>query len=147
MVVGAIAIALALSSCAWLSKHPVIGGSSKSKPKPNHDGLLAVTAEKTPFYELGPQQGRGPDRELTRDTVVTVIRHSWGYSKVKLEDGKQGFVANDDLGQAPERLIAQLTTSHEDVSDLPPPPPVKLPTSDNSPEFEPTPIPRQLMPQ
>ena len=112
-----------------------------------HNGLFAVTAEKTPFYRYGPQQGRGPDRELTRDTLVTLIRHSFGYSKVRLDDGEQGFVANDDIGQAPERLIAQTTSSARDrVSELPPPPPVKLPTSDNSPEFEPTPIPQQLMP-
>src|SRR3954451_13492810 len=139
MIGIALAVASAVSSCSWLARHPIIGHSSKPKSKPAHDTLFAVTAEKTSFYHYGPQQGRGPDRELPRDTLVTVIRRSWGYSKVKLEDDEQGFVASDDLGRAPERLIAQI--NHDDISDLPPPPPVKLPTSDNSPEFEPTPIP------
>src|SRR4051812_50039191 len=130
MIGLALAVASALPSCSCLPPPPIIGPSSKPKPNPAHAAFFALTAEKTSFYHYGPQQGRGPDRELPRDTLVTVIRHSWGYSKVKLEDDEQGFVASDDLGRAPERLIAQI--SHDDISALPPPPPVKLPTSANS---------------
>src|ERR1700759_2753315 len=69
-----------------------------------HKSLYAVKADKTRFYEFGPMQGRGPDRELPKGTLVTLIRSSFGYSKVKLDDGKTGFVANEDLMKAPDRL-------------------------------------------
>lgn len=118
-------------------------GSKKGRAAARHDALFAVTKEKAAFYEFGPMQGRGADRELPRDTLVTVIRRSFGYAKVKLTDGKTGFVASDDIARAPERLIAQ-TTSDDDWSNLPPPPSVKLPTS---PDIEPTPLPEPLMPQ
>jgi hypothetical protein len=119
---------------------------ARRSPAISRTALFAVTAEKTPFYRFGPQQGQGPDRELPRDTLVTLIRRSFGYAKVRLQDGEQGFVAADDLSRAPERLIAQVNDSSQDTGTLPPPPPVKLPTSDSSPEFEPTPIPQPLMP-
>src|SRR5438477_5661692 len=93
MITTAVVVTFAFSSCAWFSPHSRIGHS----PRPAHNELFAVTAEKTSFYRYGPQQGRGPDRDLTRDTLVTLIRHSFGYSKVKLDDGEQGFVANEDL--------------------------------------------------
>jgi len=120
--------------------------AKRSKPAINQS-LFAVKAEKTPFYKFGPQQGSGPDRELSRDTIVTVIRQSMGYYKVRLEDGENGFVASQDLIRAPEKLIAHADTSGPDLSNLPPPPPVKLPVADlPSPEFEPTPLPQELMP-
>jgi hypothetical protein len=136
----AISAIVTLSGCAkWFSK---------SSASAKHGTFFAVTAEKTPFYRYGPQQGGGPDRELTKDTLVTMIRHAFAYSKVRLPDGEQGFVANDDLSRASESLIAQAnrTDASEDVDPLPPTPTVKLPTADTSPEFEPTPIPQPLMP-
>lgn len=110
--------------------------------------MFAVTAKKAPFYHLGPMQGRGPDRELIQDTLVTVVHFSLGYSKVKLLSGETGFVANDDIARAPLRLIAQANSVSEEISVLPPTPHVELPTRDTpSPDFEPTPIPASLMPQ
>jgi hypothetical protein len=137
----AISAIVSLSGCASWFAHK--SGAAA------HGAMFAVTAEKTPFYRYGPQQGQGPDRQLTRDTVVTLIRHSFAYSKVRLPDGQQGFVANDDLARAPQSLIAQTSTSGSglDPEPLPPPPKVKLPTAESSPEFEPTPIPQPLMPQ
>jgi hypothetical protein len=140
----AIGAAVAFPGCArWFSNH-----SAKRTAPITNRALFAVTSEHTSFYRYGPKQGHGPDRELPKDTVVTMIRHSFGYSKIRLEDGEQGFVANDDLIRAPERLIAQVTdTSNDEVSELPPTPTVRLPIADPSPEFEPTPLPQQLMPQ
>ena len=138
----ALAGAFLLSSCAWFSRHPAIA-------KNKHEELFVVTADKTEFFRDGPQQGRGADRELQKDTMVTVIRHAFGYSKVRLTDGQQGFVANDSITHASRDLVAQNTNdaSEEDHSELPPPPEVKLPTSDPSPDGEPTPFPQPLIPQ
>jgi hypothetical protein len=124
----------------WFARHSKAGATKT--------GLYAIKPETSSFYRFGPQQGHGPDRELARDTVVTVIRRSFGYTKVRLEDGESGFVANDDLVPAPQRLIAQVEdTSTESAEPLPPTPQVALPVSDSSPEFEPTPLPQPLMPQ
>jgi uncharacterized protein YgiM (DUF1202 family) len=141
LTVAAISAMIAFSSCAqWFGAH-----SKSTRP----ETLFAVSAEQTPFYRYGPQQGHGPDRQLPKDTLVTVIRHSFAYSKVRLADGQQGFVANDDLSRASEHLIAQTTASstNDEAAALPPTPEVKLPTADASPEFEPTPLPQPLMPQ
>lgn len=137
-------LAISIVVCGGCAKLNLLGHRSKAI---NGKDLFVVTAAQTPFYRYGPQQMAGPDRQLPRDTVLTLVRHAFGYSKVRLEDGQQGFVANDDLGKAPERLVAQLNAAN-DAASLPPPPPVKLPAADPpSPEFEPTPLPQSLMPQ
>jgi len=137
----AFSAALLFPGCVhWFARHSPAPASKTS--------LYAIKADHSSFYRFGPQQGHGPDRELTRDTLVTVIRRSFGYSKVRLEGGESGFVANDDLVPAPQRLIAQVEdTSNEPAEPLPPTPQVALPVSDSSPEFEPTPLPQPLMPQ
>ena len=144
-LVGLTFLALSVAMCSGCAKLNLFGRNSKAASSKD---LLAVTASQTPFYRYGPQQTQGADRQLPRDTIVTLVRHSFGYSKVRLEDGAQGFVANEDLGKAPERLVAQLNGSDNDAASLPPPPPVKVPTADPpSPEFEPTPLPQSLLPQ
>ncbi|MBV9008232.1 MAG: hypothetical protein JO354_03555 [Verrucomicrobia bacterium] len=75
----------------------------------------AVSAKQTPFYHYGPQQGNGPDQKLAQDTLMTLIRPSFGYSKVKLMTGEQGYVASEDIHVASRALIAAATA--------PPPPP------------------------
>jgi hypothetical protein len=73
---------------------------------PEGGKMYAVGVEKTPFYRYGPQQGNGPDEELPRDTVVKLIRHSFGYSKVVIAaSGQQGFVASEDLTVASAALV------------------------------------------
>jgi hypothetical protein len=141
MLAVAIAVAVSLSSCIHLF------AKRSKKPAATNQSLYAVKMEKTPFYRFGPQQGGGPDRDLPRDTVVTAIRQSMGYTKVRLEDGQEGFVASEDLVRAPEKLIAHADNSEPDWEHMPPPPSVRLPVADpRSPEFEPTPLPQSLLP-
>jgi hypothetical protein len=133
--------ALMLSACAqWSARH------TETKPKPGI--LFIVTAETTPFYRHVPRRAHGPDRQLTKETLLTVIRHSVGYSKVQLADGQKGFVANEDLTRASDTLIAAASDgSSQPEEALPPPPEVSLPTADPSPGLDPTPFPESLMPQ
>jgi hypothetical protein len=132
--------AVVLSGCAqWSARH-----SAAAKRKP--DALFIVNAETTPFYRHRPQHGHGPDRQLPKDTLLTVIRHAFGYSKVQLADGQKGFVANDDLVRASGTLIAAANdSSSQPEESIAPTPEVKLPVAD--PELEPTPLPDPLMPQ
>ena len=67
----------------------------------------AVSVSQTPFYRYGPQQGNGPDQQLARNSIMKVIRPSFGYVKVKLLDGESGYVANDDIRPASPGLVAE----------------------------------------
>ena len=74
--------------------------------------MYAVGVEKAPFYKYGPQQGNGPDQELPRDTLVRLVRNSFGYSKVVIEEsGQQGYVASENLTVASAALIAAATAT------------------------------------
>ncbi len=74
--------------------------------------LYAVGVEKAPFYRYGPQQASGPDEQLPKDTLVKLIRHSFGYSKVIVaETGQLGFVASEDLTVASAAMIAAATAT------------------------------------
>jgi hypothetical protein len=106
--------------------------------------LFAVTVDTTPFYHYGPSQGSGPDKTLPRNTPVKLVRTSFGYCKVELMTGEQGYVARDDIGKASAEVIAGLapsrtvTTSSRSRAESPEP---RLNTFEPLPDFEPTPIP------
>lgn len=69
----------------------------------------SVSTDKTPFYHYGPQQGNGPDEQLPKDSIMTVIRPSFGYVQVKLQNGQSGYVASEDIRPAPPQLVAEKT--------------------------------------
>ena len=69
----------------------------------------AVTSEKTAFYKYGPQQGGGADQQLPKDTLLTLVRPSFGYCRVTLTSGEQGYVAREDINVAPPNLVAAVT--------------------------------------
>jgi hypothetical protein len=131
----------------------VFAGCSKVSPNPrtaaSGDKFYAVTAESANFYHYGPQQGNGPDKKLEKGTLMNLIRPSFGYCKVKLMSGEQGFVANEDIGVASAALVTAATVPpsrgasrfHLDSSD----PRLVMPP-EALPEFEPTPIPEQSPP-
>ena len=69
--------------------------------------LFAVTADSAAFFRHGPQQGRDPDLKLPKNTIVKIIRPSFGYTKIQLvASGLQGYVASEEIGPAPVTLLA-----------------------------------------
>lgn len=97
------------------------GCASVNKPGANasaSDSWYSVAANQTPFYRYGPQQGNGPDMQLPQDSIMKVIRPSFGYVKVQLQDGENGYVASEDIRPAPATLVA------EKLAPPPTPPPV-----------------------
>lgn len=136
--VGAvIALLTLLSACGSRGNNPVT--------KANSGKVFAVSADKTSFFRYGPQQGNGPDQELPKDTLVTLIRPSFGYSKVQLVNGSlEGYVASEDIRPAPPTLLAALNPAttdpsissgaeNFDVESSEPPPPETLPDPDLPP--------------
>ena len=139
-VVTIIVVAFVAGCARWnLSKWPTSSG----------DKFFAVRSDTTAFYLHGPGQGGGPDKTLKKDTLVTVIRSSFGYSKVKLTTGEQGYVWNEDIIVAPPALVAAATETEATTPkvNLPSQPDSRPVPGDPLLEFEPTPIPQPTVPQ
>jgi hypothetical protein len=131
-----------LAVCATSCSTSDLGAPTAS----NSGKYYAVSVKRAEFYLYGPQQASGPDRKLPQDTLVMLIRPSFGYSKVKLMNGQQGYVASQDIRAAPPEVVSAVTNPpvsneisrtpkfHLDPRLLPPEP---LPN--DAPE--PTPIP------
>jgi hypothetical protein len=139
---GLLAIAIFQGACSSGKSDSVRLSSGK---------VFAVVADKTSFYRYGPQQGNGPDESLPKDTLMTLIRPSFGYCKVHLlPSNKEGYVAAEDIKPAPATLLASLNPptpsmserENFDVRSTDPnfvPPPEALPDPDLPPSSEPMP--------
>lgn len=79
-----------------------------NRPSASNGGkIYAISSESAAFYRFGPQQGNGADTTLPRNTLVRLIRPSFGYSKVEVVDThQQGYIASDDIRVAPPKLVA-----------------------------------------
>lgn len=91
---------------------PALFTGCKSSDKPAQTTtkatrLFAVTVDSAAFFRRGPQDGRDPDLKLPRDTVVKLIRPSFGYSKVEVvASGVRGYVASEEIRPASSTLLA-----------------------------------------
>jgi hypothetical protein len=114
-------LALSFSACSSVTK------TVQKVTKPPENGkLYAITADSAAFYRRGPQEGREPDQKLSRDTVVKLIRPSFGYSKVQLvASGEQGYVASDEIQPATPMLIASAATGRTESAASGPPSPAE----------------------
>ena len=85
--------------------------SDSTAPSASNSGkYYAVSVKQAEFYLYGPQQANGPDQKLPQDTLMMLIRPSFGYSKVQLLNGQQGYVASQDIRAAPPQLVSAETT-------------------------------------
>jgi hypothetical protein len=88
-----------------------VGCGSSLKTSPVLSGTTgrwySVAANQTPFYRYGPQQASGPDQQMPHDAIMKVIRPSFGYVKVQLQDGENGYVASEDIAPAAAALVAE----------------------------------------
>jgi len=116
---GAALLALLfVSGCSSANKPAATTTTSKTK---GEQKLYMVSADSTAFFKHGPQSGREPDKTLPRDTVVKLIRPSWGFSKVELaETGEQGYVSSEEIRPATSALIAAASAPKPDPLATPP---------------------------
>lgn len=92
-------VAALATGCALSNKSGALSATTS--------GWYSVAANQTPFYHYGPQQGSGPDMQLPRDSIMKVIRPSFGFVKVQLQDGEGGYVASEDIRPAPPEIVAE----------------------------------------
>jgi hypothetical protein len=64
-----------------------------------------IIATRAPFYKYGPAQTFGPDDLLGRGTRVTLMSRDMGFSRVMLENGVTGYVANEDVDVLPPEPV------------------------------------------
>ena len=77
--------------------------------------LFVVSVESAGFFHHGPQTGRDPDKKLSKETVVKLIRPSFGYSKVEIAaTGEQGYVSSEEIRPASSNLIASVSAPKVD---------------------------------
>lgn len=115
-------VALGLLVAACVAQPGGAGANNSAAPSSAAGGnRYKVKAETTGFYKLGPQQPGGPDLSLKRDTHLTLIKHSYGYSQVQLdENGGNGIVGNEDLAPlTPQELAAEQAPANANVNPGP----------------------------
>ncbi len=86
---------LALAGCA------APGKKAAQTDQPEATERYAITAPHTPFFKYGPAQAQGPDLNLKKGVVVTLVKRSSGFSLVRTQMGEEGYVSNDRLAPAP----------------------------------------------
>lgn len=79
----------------------LLPGCSSVEYNSTNSPRMVVSSDRTPFFHNGPAQGNGPDLSLIKGDVVEVLRKEIGYSFVRIEDGRNGYVANEALSPAP----------------------------------------------
>lgn len=98
-------LALVFAGCSATSKTTQTTTPAKRDAK-----LFVVSVESAPFFRRGPQAGREPDKTLSKETVVKLIRPSFGYSKVEVaETGEQGYIASEEIRPASSNLVAAVS--------------------------------------
>jgi len=99
-LLGGVLVLLTLceTSCSTQESAAPAGGSNSGK-------YYIVSARAAEFYRYGPQQASGPDQKLAQGTLMTLIRAAFGYSKVQLTNGMQGYVATQDIHTAPPAVV------------------------------------------
>ncbi len=92
---GLLALVLAAAGC--LSKGTKAANPPATAGAPANAKRYKVLADATPFYKYGPQQPNGPDLKLRKDTELTLVKRSFGFSEVTVSDGETGYVGTEDI--------------------------------------------------
>jgi len=108
---AAILLGLVFAGCSATNKT-----AQTTNAAAKHDAkVFVVSADSTAFFRHGPQAGRDPDKTLPKETVVTLIRPSFGYSKVEITGtGEQGYVSSEDIRPASSNLVASVSATKVD---------------------------------
>jgi hypothetical protein len=132
-------VALCFSACSNTNTT-----TQTTKPSAKREAkLFVVSVESAAFFRRGPQAGRDPDKSLSRETVVKLIRPSFGFSKVEIAaTGEQGYVASEEIRPASSNLIASISAPKPDplaTSSTTPPPVEQFNLNSDDPRLVPPP--------
>ncbi len=107
----------AAAGCALLW---AVGCATDSAP---HASQVVISTPSAAFYKNGPaqnfdfaqpsfansitEQQLGPDFRLPKGTHLTMVKREYGFSRVMMDNGVAGYVANEELQPAPAPVVAQ----------------------------------------
>jgi hypothetical protein len=104
-------LAVIFAGCSGTTKTT----QTTTTPAKREARLLVVSVDSAAFFRHGPQAGRDPDKTLSKETVVKLIRPSFGFSKVEIAaTGEQGYVSSEELRPASSNLIASVSAPKVD---------------------------------
>jgi hypothetical protein len=108
-------LALCFAGCSSTTKTAQTTTTAKRDGK-----LFVVSVESAGFFRRGPQAGREPDKTLSKETVVKLIRPSFGYSKVEVvATGEQGYVSSEEIRPSSSALLASVSAPKPDPLTTP----------------------------
>ena len=89
------------AAAAWLLL--ALAGCETVPLEPSADFVpdMVVGTDYAQFFKLGPQQAGGADLSLRAGESLMLQRKEFGYSRVQLENGLVGYMANEDITPAP----------------------------------------------
>jgi hypothetical protein len=120
-------MALIFTGCSSAQK-PAVTSTRTAK---TNGKLYAISVDSAAFFRRGPQAGREPDKKLSKETVVKLVRPSFGYCKVEIvETGEQGYVASEEMRPATSDLLASASAAK--------PNPLQTPSTDSADSTEST---------
>jgi len=96
-VLSTIRMLIAILAMGWLAACE----TTQLEPFAEFSGDTQVVRDYASFYRLGPQQAGGADRSLRTGERVMLHRKQFGYSRVQLDNGQIGYMANEDIQAAP----------------------------------------------
>ncbi len=118
-------LSLIFSGCSGTTKTT----NTTTVPAKREAKLYVVSVDSAEFFRHGPQSGRDPDKKLSKETVVKLIRPSFGFSKVEIAaTGEQGYVSSEEIRPASSNLIASVSAPKVD--------PLATPSISTSPPVE-----------
>jgi hypothetical protein len=96
-------LSIARRALAGLAVLALLAGCETTPLEPSADfvGDMVVSTDYAQFFRLGPQQAGGADFSLRTGERVMLQRKEFGYSRVQLENGLVGYMANEDIQSAP----------------------------------------------
>lgn len=104
-------LAICFAGCSSANK-PAVTAVSTAKRDAK---LYVVSVDSAGFFRHGPRAGLDPDKTLARETVLKLIRPSFGYSKVQVvETGEQGYVSSEEIRPASSALLASVSAPKND---------------------------------
>jgi hypothetical protein len=109
-------LAICLAGCSSANK-PAVTTTSTAK---SNAKLYAISVDSAAFFRRGPQAGREPDKTLSKETVVKLIRPSFGYSKVEvIATGEMGYVSSEEIRPATSALLASVSAPKPNPLETP----------------------------
>ena len=109
-------LALCFAGCSSTTKTAQTPVSTAKKDAK----LYVVSVESAGFFRRGPQAGREPDKTLSKETVLKLIRPSFGYSKVEVvATGEQGYVSSEEIRPTSSALLASVSAPKPDPLETP----------------------------